>query len=463
MGAEIEQIGDDLMVARQGSLLVLQGPQALVERLIANEPALRDRPPSKPSQAGALRSLAALQSLLPTGGMHQQVFKLDATALKQIKVGQITQAANGKLSMLARGADGRFLKQAELIPIDINPADALNFQMALLTLAMTSAINEVAEAVARVEDKVDRLTDLLDAERVGAIIGAHRALTRRAGLGGSDGTLADADWHAIDNVGIQVEQQIESLRSYVRKRLIAAEARGSGIADRRDALDDVGDLSEALSLLLVTQDSLFLFQQLRLARIRDHEPARLAAAIDETRSLLAEHETEDAGLLTRVRQVVADQATVQALEIHRFITAGSLVETAGEVDHTLSWFAAQRTLAYEPINEVEVPGISEVVDELRDRGEAVAAGGRRLAAGVMDRVRSRDDGPDALPAGDEPSELPASAEPEEQDALTDDRTSGTGTDRLRSALSRTRRAGVERLRRVFGAGHDDNHENTPPF
>lgn len=132
---------------------------------------------------------------------------------------------------------------------------------------------------------------------------------------------------------------------------------------------------------MVAQDSLFLFQQLRLARIRNTEPSRLGAAVGEAKALLADHEAEDADLLARVRGVVAERATVKALEIHRFITTRSLVEGAGEVDQMLGWFAGQRTLAYEPIAEIEVPGIDDAVDELRTRGKAAASGGRRIAGG----------------------------------------------------------------------------------
>ncbi len=454
--------GGELVVARQGSLIVLQGPKGLVEQLTANEPVLRDHSPPGLTRAGAIGPLASLLALLPSGGTHQQVFKLDSTALKQLKSGQLQQAADGSMSMIARGADGRFLRQGTLIPVDFNPTDALNAQMALMTLALTSAINEVAEAVARVEDKVDRLADLLDAERVGAIVGAHRSLSRRAELAGPDGSLADADWHAIDDVGIQVEQQIESLRSFVRKRLVSAEGRGRDIADRRDALNDAGDLSEALGLLVVAQDSLFLFQQLRLARIRDTEPSRLGAAVGEAKALLADHEAEDADLLARVRGVVAERATVKALEIHHFITTGSLVEGAGEVDQMLTWFAGQRSLAYEPIAEIEVPGIDDAVDELRTRGKAAASGGRRIAGGVMDRVRSRDEDTPALAPGNEDLALPQPIEASGE-AAEPDPVHGVSADRLRSRLTKVRRDGVDRFRRrsrseneqVDQSDHDD--------
>lgn len=444
----IDTTGGDLVVARQGSLLVLQGPKDLVEQLTSNEPALRDRSPSESTRSNAIEPLARLLALAPSVGTHQQVFKLDATALKQLNSGQLLQA-DGKLSMLARGADGRFLQQGKLIPVDFNPTDALNAQVALMTLALTHAINEVADAVARVEDKVDRLADLLDAERVGAIVGAHRSLSRRADLAGFDGSISDTDWHAIDDVGIQVEQQIEALRSFVRKRLVSAEGRDDTITGRRDALNEVGEVSEALGLLVVAQDSLFLFQQLRLSRIRHTEPDHLPAAVDEAKALLADHETEDAALLERVQEVVAERATVKALEIHHFITTGSLVERAGEVDQMLGWFAGQRTLAYEPIADVEVPSIDEAVDELRTRGRAVASGGRRMAEGVRDRVRSRNQEPPALTPGAEILALPepsdATDEAEER-ALVDD----VSPDRPRSRLSKVRHDGMDRIRRRSG-------------
>ena len=42
----IEPVDGELVVARQGSLVVLQGPQAVVEQFIAGEPMLRNRPES---------------------------------------------------------------------------------------------------------------------------------------------------------------------------------------------------------------------------------------------------------------------------------------------------------------------------------------------------------------------------------------------------------------------------------
>lgn len=452
----IEAADGELVMTRQGSLVVLQGPQAVVEQFIAGEPMLRDRPEAKPSRAGALSALASLQALMPSaGGSSQQLFKLDSTALKHFNGGQLSQAANGQVNMVARRANGQVLKQGKLIPVDVNPTDALNLQMALVTLALTSAINEVADAVERVEDKLDRLADLLDADRVGSIVGAHRSLARRAELANADGTLAETDWHAIDDVGIQVEQQIEALRSFVRKRLRSAEDEGTGVADRRDALNDVSDLSEALGLLVVAQDSLFLFQQLRLARIRDTEPARLPAAVNEATALLADHQTEDEDLLMRVRQVVAGRANVKALEIHRFLTASELASTAAEVDTMLAWFATQRTLSYETIAEVEIPGIGDAVNELRNRGDAAVAGSRRIAGSLVHRVRDRSGERPALPEGDV---TPALSDGTVDDGGTENGRTPDAGSRLRGRVADAGRRGAGRLRHR-SSGKDDRHDN----
>lgn len=449
----------DLVVAREGSLLILQGPKDAVERLIANEPALQRRGEPAASRAGAVASLANLQALVPTSsGATQQVFKLDATGMKQLKLGQLRQAADGSIGTVARDSKGRFLKQGKLIPVDVNPTDALNVQMALVTLALTSAINEVAEAVARVEDKVDRLADLLDSDRVGAIVGAHHALVRRAEAAGPDGSLADADWHAIDDVGIQVEQQIEALRSFVRKRLVAAEGQGTGVTDRRDALNHVAELSEALGLLVVAQDSLFLFQQLRVARIRDTEPARLPAALDEARSLLSGHEKDDAELLGRVRQVVTDRAHVKELEIHRFMATSELASTAGEVDKMLDWFGSQRTLAHEPIGDVEVPGIGDAVGHVRSNVATAARDGRRMLGSAKDRIRKRDKAVGELETGDEMPELLATTDADQGEASGSGQTASS-VHRFRSGLTKAGRGGVNRFR---GQGDNDPDPDNEP-
>lgn len=383
------------VVLSQQGLVVLQGSSDIVERLIENDFALARTKPtetSRPVASGALAHLGDLAELVGSSGTTQQVFQLDQAGMDMFNNGELASAGDGLMRAFGQGADGKITGHAALQQVDFNPQQLLSAQMAMTTVALTAAIKEVQDAVERVEDKVDYLKDLLDSERVGQVLGIHKALARRAEHIGFDGSLGDADWHAIDGVGVQVEQQIEALRSFVRKRLTSAEQQGRDISDRRDALDDVRELSEALALLIVAQDNLFLFQQLRLTRIRDTEPHRLENAMAEAHTLLAGHKDDDERMVQRARQVVADRVTVRALEIHRHLSARAVVRTSADVDEMLDWFAEERSLQYDTISIPPIPGVSEAVTELRGHGGRALAGGSGAAKGVSrwvnDGVRS---------------------------------------------------------------------------
>lgn len=390
VGAEV-----DVAIVEQGGLVLLQGPHAAIERLIAGDAGLSRATRVTPAATGASGALAKMGTLLPTAGSAPQLFELDATGRKLFEQGQLANKGEGWMRLFGRASDGTITAHGALRPLAIAPQELLIAQMAMTTLALTASIKAVQEAVERVEDKVDLLQDLLDSDRVGQIVGAHQALRRRAERVGFDGSLSDTDWHAIDDIGIEVEQQIESLRSFVRKRLISAEDQGERISGRRDALDDVRELSEALAMVIIAQDSLFLFQQLRLTRIRDAEPHRLPSALEEARQLMDEHEASDRELLERVREVVAARVTVKALEIHRVFTARSVVGTAADVDGMLTWFGSQRALEYQQIDIPELPGVDDAVDELRSRAGRFVGSSRQAVGRLRDRQPEVDPGEEA--------------------------------------------------------------------
>jgi hypothetical protein len=388
----------EVAVVRSGGIVVLDGPQAVIDRLIAGDPALRSARPvrsSSPAATGALAALAPLMSLAGSGriaefsGSGPTVFQLDAAGQAMFDSGALSKAGDGFYRLFGKAADGTFSGHGALKPVTMAPQQLAAAQLALVTVALMAAIKEVQEAVERVEDKVDLLRDILDAERDGEIIGANRALRRRADRVGFDSIMSDTDWHAIDDIGVAVEQQIERLRSFIRKRLAAAEDEGRKISGRLDAVEHARDVAETLALLVVAQDSLFLFQQMRVLRIKTTQPELASAAADEARTLLDQHTDEDADLLQRVRTLVAERVEVEALEVLRFRTANEIVRLAPEVDETLAWFADQRGLPYESFEMPPLPGAAEVVGEVKERGAALASDTKRAIGALTGKMRSR--------------------------------------------------------------------------
>lgn len=437
---DMEATEDEVAVLRSGGILILDGPRDVVGRLIAGDPALRTaRPvhPSSPISLGALATLARLAG--SASGSTQTVFQLDAAGQALFDSGALSSAGDGFFRLFGQASNGQIVGHGALKPLTMAPQQAVAAQLAVVTIALTAAIKEVQKAVERVEEKVDLLRDLLEAGREGEIIGANRALRRRAEHLGFEGAMSDADWHAIDGVGVQVEQQIEQLRSYIRKRLAAAEDEGRKISGRLEAVEIAKEVSDTLALLIVAQDSLFLFQQLRVLRIKDTESEHLPAAIDESRALLDQHFEEDADLVLRLRTLVAERVEVQALEMVHFLAASSIVRLAPQVDESLAWFASQRGLSYDAIAVPDLPTAAEVVDEARVRGLEIASGGKQMITGLADRVRSRggDGETSELAAGPAAAALPAETGTPEPAA----------TERVGSRLSRLRSEAASRLHR----------------
>jgi hypothetical protein len=371
----------DLLIAEVDGILVLNGPDDAIERFRDLHPELHRATPLPSTSAVIGAAVDQLAGLATRPDATQQLFHLDEKGLELFKNGQLAQARTGDgwLRAFGKGSDGGITGQAAIKPVLMAPEQVLTAQLALTTVALTAAIKEVQKAVERVEGKLDSLNDLVTSMLVGNVLGAHEALARRAEQTLITGSMADADWATIQGIGVEVEQQIATIRTFVRKRLKAALDEGMGVKDRRDALEQVGQITEVLGLLAVAQHSLFLFQAARLQRLRSHEPDHLQAAMVEAKELLELHAAEDRALLDQCRGIVSDRLQVEALELYRYLSARDVVRLSRDADESLGWFASQRTLAYEALPPSVLPTFGEAYDELKTRGVAVADGARTVA------------------------------------------------------------------------------------
>lgn len=455
---------DSVVVMEQAGVIVLGGPSALVAELIAADPVLREAAPLPLAGGAASGAMTSLAGLMGSPDAKQVVFQLDDKGMEMYQRGTLVSKGEGWTRTFGKAADGTFSGHGAIKPLMLAPQQILTAQLAITTVALTAAIREVQEAVERVERKVDVLKDLVEADRLGAILGAHRSLHRRAEQLDFNGAISDTDWSAIDGLGVEIEQQIESLRSFVRKRLQAAHDEGMRIADRRDAISYVEELAETLKLLVVAQDSLFLFQQLRLVRIRDREPHLLDAAITEANELLAAQKREDLELLAAVRAIVSGRVEVKALEIHRFMSARGVIATASTVDESLAAFSTQRTLSYERIDIPPVPGVADAMGELRGRGASLAGDAKQLTSNLVGRVRGSGD--PELPAeakGEDATEDPSGVAPAPSE---DDQPAGSPVAAVGKSLRSVGRGATSRLRgrRAIEAPEESDGGSPPaPF
>jgi hypothetical protein len=364
---------EDLLVSEVGGLVMLVGSSTAIERFVASEPALEH---SRARQVGELASLGSVLSGVELAHIAPTLFELDPTGRAMFASGMLTKAKGAYGWYRGWGRDStKIFRQAMIRPAALGPDQLVSLQLGLATAGLSLAIKDVQRAVERVDRHVQELGDLVASILVGEVV-----LTRRVQAFHEHGSIADADWAAVEALGAQAEQHVAQVRTFLRKRLTASTADGGDATDRRQALEDIVSASFVLPLLLVAQANIFRFQVLRLHRVSTREPEYLEAALDEGRRLLDDQWAADGALAVELRTTTERLATLAALDIVHWDAARSIPKLVADVNQDLAAFTDARKLPHEPVPLPEVPTAGDAVDELRDR-----------AAGVADRARLRID------------------------------------------------------------------------
>lgn len=211
-----------------------------------------------------------------------------------------------------------------------NPARMLSLQTMAVTLALRAAIAETADAIERVEGKVDALLDLAYAQQVGNVLGLHETLTHHSGLLEETGVVTTSDWNSVANTEAQLSIAINRLRTHVSRafnEVADAESLGSR-TDAVKALDSTHRIDEILSLLVVVEDAMFKFQQLRVAHVQRTEPDYLESTVASARRRLEENARLDEELYDSALATLNVASVIRPLEIHRKLTASKLSKSS---------------------------------------------------------------------------------------------------------------------------------------
>jgi hypothetical protein len=376
----------DLVVAPADSGLLLAGDQSAIDLFVESLS-------STAGVRGAVRrtALDAASLASTVAAVHAssgEYVQFSRQTLEQLtKHGKVPSSNAGYFQGTVRATDGSILSFVEWTSIDFTPEQALALQQAATMMALRAAINEVTEAIERVEGKLDVLTDLVRSERIGRALADLRMLSRLADRLDAGESLGDTDWSTLAHVGPEIGRDIESLRSFVKLRL-------ADIGDvpvwrhgaRADALESLVEakLPDVLGLLVVCEHNYGVWQRCRLARVASTEPDRLTETLHHARAELAAQSTEDQRLLNELTGVVAVLAEIRGLEGLNPITARKLTSVTTELDRSLDWFAEQRTLDHDWTPD-RAPKLMESLKDLAARGTAVA---RDTGHSVAERIRA---------------------------------------------------------------------------
>lgn len=288
--------------------------------------------------------------------------------------------------MVRDTATGKIVSHARIAPppaaAALSPATAA---LAGLEMAISAQFDRIDEHLDRIEDAVDEILRLASAQRLGDVYGHHRLLARRVQALTDGDALTATDWSSIAALGADLEVGVERLRFHAQKLLDSLDADASP-GTRADQLADVlrkGRLLETLQLLIVAQQSLFLWQRLRLVQVQTIEPHHLEQTVTSARATLSDQHTADTDLAARLRQVLDHHAVLSPSEAHHKLAGRALTKHRDALAAMVEAFIAARNLQVEQWTGARHATLGEAWSAARVRtGAAVIAGRRRLARGA---------------------------------------------------------------------------------
>lgn len=350
--------------------VLVDGPTDLAGRviddLLSRSGSAAQRSTRLPLADGAAVGTSAAAVAATSG----EYLRLTAESLDKVKLFGEQFDSTGALRGYVRDG-GRFAGQLSFEPVSLAAEQALALQTTAVSLALRSAIADVRRAVEAVEHKVDSINRHLESRQVGDVIGTYRELQRVVDATNGRGYLLDADWQSIAGVRNQLYRDLEALREQVKRRVTAITL-NDPVPKRADKFKQChvrdGDVRDMLQLILVTKQSMHLYEYLRLQRIRQLESEHLESAISDARGSLSAQTRLDLELVETATRAVAKARRIEPLEIHRFASKKSLDTHARALHEDLTQFAeTARIRLPEPLAQMEEPRPEDTRREIEKR------------------------------------------------------------------------------------------------
>jgi len=378
---------DEVVVSFHDEALLLGGDPAAIEsylirlRATAGQ-AMRVAGIDRASLANAVSRLAGLTSLLADTGKYVQLHRDSVNVLKNC---DLIPGSDGFFRMTALADDGQFLAQIQWRPAVLGPDAMMSAQMIAVQMALKSAVAQVEDAVRRVEDKVELVLEVARAQRAGDVLGNNLTISRMVDSLEKYGSIPDAYWDSVAVLGPALNVTVEQLRNHV-VRILASFDHNLPVQQRaeklRNAIND-NRLGDALSLLVIAEESLHKWQRLNLARIESTQPEQLLRAIDEARELVDHHLREDAHIYRNAKEILDRFARPETLDGFRFWAVRELAKQRRALRDELDSFAKARHHQVETWEDFHIPSLldaafASIEAAATTTNRALAAVGRGL-------------------------------------------------------------------------------------
>lgn len=378
--------GSDIAVGVREEGLVLRGRRATVDRFVErlNETLAKVDPEMVLSAIEAARAVAD-GGRSPGRSGETQLFEFSPRALDLLREHGALPADDGFFRSMVRDNVG-FAGNLDWKPV-MPGADLLQLQTFAVTMALQATMKDLADAVARVEDKVDDIRDLIVSDQIGQIVAHHRVLTPLVRAVDDGGSLTGTDWGSVDALRPEIVATVERTRLYVTKRVSSAEVKWTAQSRSKEAERLVdSDFASMLALLETAEYNLASWHRLRVERVRNVEPAHLAATLADVDRELKEQRQLDGELVEALAGFLARVGEATGYEGLEPLARRSLQRHIEAMIDAVLRFVDERSLDPVEIATVELPTLSDSVGRV---GLTTLATAKRVGR----LVRRRGDSP----------------------------------------------------------------------
>lgn len=371
--------GPALVLVEQGDITVIGHRSAL---MAAIEPLL-----GLGARARRIVDVPAVLAAASGRPDATELIRLSPASLDLLRAHGAVPGAEGFFRMFVQDRTGPIAGQLQWEKANVGVEQALTLKTAAVTLALRAALAEVEASVRRIEGKLDQVTRLLRAQRKGDALGDYRTLTQLAQRVRNSGKISVADWTTVASMGPEIGRDLEGLRSHILA-LLRRERPGTTAWSRAEEVQTVLDeewLEETLALLAIVEQNFNLWQEIRIAHIRQDEPRYLTDTVADARDQLQEQRHADQLLLDRLVEfatVVADPRLLDGLDP---INSRRLGIARDHLDEMVRWFADQRLLDATPLATEPFPGFLQSARHLVSAVGSVAGKGASKAKTLVFR------------------------------------------------------------------------------
>jgi len=277
--------------------------------------------------------------------------------------------------------------------VNLGPEQALSLQAAAGQMALRAAIKEVTVALERIEGKIDKLADVAEAERLGAVVADRATLQPLVDRVRSSGELSRTDWTTVASLGPLIARDVEALRAYILRQLKDVKD-SSLVRIRAGEAEELTDrlLRESLALLVVAEQNYTLWQELRLAHAVNHEQAASASVTSDIQHQLAALTQADQHLVDRLQGVTDRLTSPTGYEGLAPLQKRRLGRYVDQLDELNRWFCDQRLLDDRPSERSEFARLPESVSKVRSAISGAARTTIKAIAASPSRMHNRQAG-----------------------------------------------------------------------